>query len=113
MYKLSQKTRIYNLKTILTMCRKSLYEMLLFKYKYKPGQLVTINGRLYRIKKYPPNAICTLKCECHHMEDCNKAMHKLICAYFSEKRNIKFLIPSCSNKLINEGKGRYLELVSE
>lgn len=95
------------------MCNKIQYKVPPFRYKYKPGQLFTINSRLYRIKKYLPNDPDTLKCECHNMGDCNKAMHKLICAYFSEKRNIKFLIPSCSNKLIKEGKGRYLELVSE
>lgn len=112
MYKLSQETRIYNPKTILTMCNKILIKVPPFRFKYKPGQLFTINGRLYRIKKYLPNDPDTLKCECC-MEDCDKARSKLICAYFTEMPNEKVCIPSCHFKLIQKGLGRYLELVSE
>lgn len=94
------------------MCDKSQYAVLRSGYKYKPGQLITINGRLYRIKKYLSNDTDTLKCNCDYW-DCEKAFYKRICTYCIIRKNIRFSIPQCSKVLINEGKGRYLELVSE
>lgn len=94
------------------MCNKTKYAVLQPGYKYKPGQLITINGRLYRIKKYPSDTTDTLKCDCDFW-DCEKAFSRRICAYCIIRKTISFSIPQCSKTLIQMGKGRYLELVSE
>lgn len=87
------------------MCDKSQHAVLPPGYKYKPGQLVTINGRLYRIKKYLPNDT-QLKCGSCCMKDCRKAMSKCMCSCVIEVRNGRFLISK-------KGMGRYLEFVSK